>query len=498
MRNRIVSWCFVSAASGIFAAAAAAAVLVLVVPALAADAPAGDPKVPTKAGARAKARAAQKPPTEKDVPYPPTLPGGRAVVTDTSPDFLKPPLTLRDGVSVAKVPPTVDFMYYPGQTYPGRPWSNWGNGLATNGKYYSAIGDHLAVGAKGDPADPARTGTALVFEYDPATKALRQLADVARVLGLPAGHYTPGKIHSRIDLGSDGWLYYATHRGSEKAAADRNHYRGDWILRTDPGSGKTEVVVQGPVPKHSTPNGVLDPDRMIFYGGTAAGLDAEGRGVYFYAYDVRNRKLLYAGPDGPARSMILARSTGRVYYVPGATEGGLMRFDPANGGPPTKVAGAAAIGVRAATPETPQGYVYTISSGQGSGEANVWSFNARSEEVKKIGTAAVGTQAYVAAADADPTGRYLYYAPGAHGGSERDGTPLVQFDVTTGRKKVIAFLHPFYQQAYGCTLKGTYAVAVDPVKGDKVYVTWNVSRGTKAWDSCGMTVVHVPASERQP
>jgi hypothetical protein len=103
----------------------------------------------------------------------------------------------------------------------------------------------------------------------------------------------------------------------------------------------------------------------------------------------------------------------------------------------------------------------------------------------------------VAAVDADPTGRYLYYAPGAHGGGERDGSPLVQFDVTTGRKKVVAFLHPFYQETYGCTPKGTYSVAVGP-GGDKVYVTWNVSRGTKAWDSCALAVVHVPEPERLP
>ena len=55
----------------------------------------------------------------------------------------------------------------------------------------------------------------------------------------------------------------------------------------------------------------------------------------------------------------------------------------------------------------------------------------------------------------------------------------VQFDVKTRQKKVIAFLHPFYKDRYGCTLKGTYSSAVDP-KGDRVYVTWNVSRGSRA------------------
>ena len=56
----------------------------------------------------------------------------------------------------------------------------------------------------------------------------------------------------------------------------------------------------------------------------------------------------------------------------------------------------------------------------------------------------------------------MYYVPGAHGGSYKDGTPVVQFDVTTGRKKVIAFLEPFFTDKYGLTLKGTYATAVDP------------------------------------
>jgi hypothetical protein len=43
--------------------------------------------------------------------------------------------------------------------------------------------------------------------------------------------------------------------------------------------------------------------------------------------------------------------------------------------------------------------------------------------------------------------------------------------------------------------KGTYSVAVDP-RGDTLYVTWNISRGSKAWDCCGLTAIHIPESER--
>ena len=429
---------------------------------------------------------------DADLPYPPTFADGQTAATDSSPRFLQPPESLRKGVSVAKALPTIDFVFYPEQNYPGKPWSNWGDGSVADGKYYSAVGDHYAIG-RGESRHG--TGTAFVYEYDPLTKKLRSLVDVTKFLNMPKGHYTPGKIHSRVDMGSDGWLYYATHRGSPKAANDANHYKGDWIFRTNPKTGQSEVVVHGPVPKHSIPNSVLDPERMIFYGATAAGPDSPQQAIQFFAYDVKNRKLLYSGSNGPARYMILAKSTGRVYFVPGNADGELLRYDPAKKSPP-KATGQT-IGLRAATEETKDGFVYTVSTGQRSGDAALWQFNTRTEQAKQIGTIAVGTQAYVASLDVGPNGRYLYYVPGAHGGGYHDGSPLVQFDVKTGKKKVIAFLHPFYQEKYGFTPKGTYSTAVSPA-GDKVYITWNVSRGTRAWDCCGLAVVHIPESERMP
>src|SRR5687768_2188400 len=73
--------------------------------------------------------AAKRPLSEADVPYPPELPGGKQMVSDTSPEFLKVTADLKEGVTVAKAVPTVDFMYYPNQNYPGKPWSNWGDSV---------------------------------------------------------------------------------------------------------------------------------------------------------------------------------------------------------------------------------------------------------------------------------------------------------------------------------------------------------------------------------
>jgi hypothetical protein len=436
-------------------------------------------KKKAKPAAKQKAKA-----KTSEVTYPPKLPGGKEVVTDTSPDFLKPTETLREGVAIAKTPPTVDFLYYPGQNYPGNPWSNWGDSLAANGKYYASIGDHLA---------PA--GNGFVYEYDPEKKQFRLLLDLKKLNNLPDGHYMPGKIHSRLDLGDDGWLYCSTHRGSTSVTTDKYHYKGDWIVRTHPETGKSEIVVQGPVPKHCIPNSVLDPKRLIYYGGTAPGSKEDTSGIHFFAYDIKGKKVLCDVTDGPSRYMIFAKSTGRVYYTQDKDDGALMRYEPAKGGSPERIPGE--IGIRSATQETPQGIVYTVSQGQGGREATIYAFDVKTEKIEVLGSAAAGKQTYVASIDADPTGRYLYYVPGAHGGSESDGSAVIQFDTKTRTKKVIAFLHPFYQAKYGCTLKGTYSTAVDP-KGDKLYVTWNANRGSRAWDTCALTVIHIPESERQP
>jgi hypothetical protein len=422
--------------------------------------------------------------TANAVSFPPELPGGKAAVTETTEAFLQPLGKLRDGVTLPKTPPTIDFAYFPGQTYLGNPWSNWGDSTAVAGKYYTAIGDHLA---------PA--GTALVYEYHAAGKSFRKLLDLAALLHLPEGHYCPGKIHSRVDLGSDGWLYCSTHRGSTKVTSDEHHYTGDWIVRCHPQTAAAEVVVRAPVPKHCIPGGTLDPDRLIFYGCTTPGTDDTGAGSQFFAYDCRNRKLLYAGPDGPSRYLLFARSTGRMYYVPASGRAPLMRFDPASDKAPVTVAGE--IGIRAATSETPQGIVYTASQGkEGSEPTTLYAFHTKSEQIDVLGPAAVGVNEYIAAISADPTGRYLYYVPGAHGGSDRDGSAVVQFDAKTRTRKAIAFLHPFFEQKYGLVPKGTYGLACDPA-GDKLYITWNISRGSKAWDCCGVTTIHIPASERQ-
>ena len=136
----------------------------------------------------------------------------------------------------------------------------------------------------------------MLYEYDTATKQFRLLVNTAKFLRsagqiTPGMKYSPGEVQTRIEFGRDGWLYYGTTRGSTRVTNDANGFRGEWILRTQPGTGKTEVVRAFPVPKHCILASVLDPARIIFYGGTAAG-DYRVNDVRFFAVDVKSGKVI--------------------------------------------------------------------------------------------------------------------------------------------------------------------------------------------------------------
>jgi hypothetical protein len=149
--------------------------------------------------------------------------------------------------------------------------------------------------------------------------------------------------------------------------------------------------------------------------------------------------------------------------------------------------------VRSATQETPQGIVYGTSGT----EAELWAFDVKSGEVKQLGNCAVAKQEYIASIEADPTGRYLYYVPGAHGGAAGDGTPVVQYEIKTGKRKVLAFLHTHFWDKYGYALDGSFGNALDE-KGERFFISWDGWRKgqPRGWESAAITVVHIPASER--
>jgi hypothetical protein len=339
----------------------------------------------------------------------------------------------------------------------------------------------------------------LLCEYEPSAPAFRVVVNITTFLeavgALSGGMgYAPGKIHGRIDVGSDGWLYYSTYFGTREGCDDRHGYLGDWILRTKPETGQTEIVAAFPIPKHTLPMSVLDPERMVFFGSTAPQANADEQAILFYAYDLHARTVLLTAPGGPERFAAFSRSTGRVYwdgrkYVPEANA--VVNNADVKGAPIPYIPY-----VRAATRETPDGIIYGTTGRMRVGVGDLWAFDVGSETFTALGPAFVGRATYITALDIDPTGRYVYYAPGAHGAAAAEGTPVVQFDVRTLRRKVIAFLNPFCSRRYGYIPEGTFSLALD-ARGERLFVTWNGRReGSDGWDVAALTVIHIPANER--
>jgi hypothetical protein len=412
------------------------------------------------------------------VPFPPQLPDGQTVLTLETDEFLKPGPTLREGVEIAKVAPKVDFVYYPGQDYPGNPWSHRSDGIVVGDVYYTSSNDHLAP-----------VGTAHLWAYNGATKQFRHLCDTAKFLESqgafpPDMNYRPGEMQSRIDLGSDGRLYYCTDRGSPTVTHDGNGWKGEWILATDPKTGASEIIAQWPVDRHTMPCSLVDSERDLMYVGTATGKNAPNQKIQFFVLDLKTRKIRFQCDDGPYRVLFHSPKNGGKVYWEGKC------YDPAT----NQITPANVPNVRSATRETPQGLIYGTSSTK----ADLWSYNPANDELKQLGNAAVGTQEYISSIEVDPTGRYLYYVPGAHGGAVQDDSPIVQFDLKTGRRKVLAFLYrPFWEKCK-FALDGSFGNALDE-KGERFFISWDGRREghPKGPETAAITVVYIPEAERR-
>ena len=448
----------------------------------------------------------------------PSLPGGRKRVVYSSPELVMKPFYVGkvEGFSVAMHPPTVIFSYLPGQDYRPRGadpvWSHWGQGIVINGKYYLGYGDHDLTGH--------------IVEWDPETGESRVVVDVTKFLNLPKEYYTPGNLHSYLTLGKDGWLYYST--GDEIPEA--YIYNGDWILRTRPETGKTEIVAQGPAGPYSVPNGFADPKRMIFFG------TGEQQAVFF-AYDLVNRRLLYKSPlgEGADRGMPYAESTGRIYYRGNWLEPfrkrldnllpevddlfgrenphpwGIMRRWDVKSGKVIEI--KTECNPRAAAPESREGAVWIASN-----DGKLWKLDVATETFTPVANLAVMSQSYITSLVMDSTGRYLYYSPGAHGTACNNGTPIFQYDVKTGRVKAICFLTPAtLTMGAGFVCAGTYSMALSE-DDSTLFATWNGFRPafpdlvggvepsgvirswwpSRSWDVCAVTAIRIPPEERIP
>lgn len=402
---------------------------------------------------------------------------------------------------VARTPPTVKFRILPnlepeffgeGVQFYQAGWANWAYAArSADNRFYLAASDHRGRGAHIN-----------LYEYRPADGVVERVLDVGSVLGWTPDTYTDGKIHGHMGIMPDGELWVATHFGPfPKTEWFEAGYRGSWLLSYN--IHTREAKNWGvPLIVHDLACHTLDTERGIFL---ATG---SYRGMML-SWDVKEKRTRFAGypPKGwiwHPRSMLLDKATGIFWgndnseepyrflaFSPELNE--FKRFDvevPAN-----PVTGHRAQ-LRGHTHE-PDGegwYYWSTMDGTLFRFRPDWD---KGPEVEVLGTNWDKGRDVLQMAIC-PQKRYIYYQP--KGEPQRGAySPLVQYDIRTGRKKAIAFLQDYYHEKYGYTV-GTQVYGVE-VSNDGAFVVI-VENGTfgpfgTSFGHPALTVVEIPESERR-
>jgi len=406
--------------------------------------------------------------------WPAFLPPGQ------SSSFLEPPPAvkplLKGNWPIAGRSPAVDLFRLPldpiqvsappsGET--PRRWTVWGQGTMDpeTGLVYGAVGDHAG-----------RDARIHMIVFDPRTKKISLSPEINVFLGARPGAFADGKIHGRLDFYGGPWLWFCTYwaKYPEPAAEDyATGYRGGHIGRYNVRTG--EIADEGvPLPRVSWPSHVVDARRGRLY---AAGHFGE-----FLAWDMKSKKVLFAGRPAPDRTwgnrvLLLDEKSGFVYSS--NTSGSdpscrLLRYDPAANRieirplpmPPDEKGERGPI--RAHTSRRgPDGLFRGVTQ-----NGILFAFDPDKETLTPCGACWPGRRRYTTAMASSPGGRYLYYLPGAHGDSHLEGAPIVQYDVRLNRFKVLAFLGPSLLSKYGYLVGGTYSVVADQ-GGGTLYILMN-------------------------
>ena len=409
-------------------------------------------------------------------------------VTIESDALLKAPVGVSGSFTIATTAPRVDVTLFTGLPTgdKGTLWSSWGDGcVARNGKYYTSLGDHRGTDAN-----------SFLYEYDPATHKLCRVVDVARAIGQKPGAYGHGKIHSGIHEADDGWLYFSTYWGKhrEVEAAFGPDYQGSLLLRYHPKTEKRENL-GAIVPRRGLPASYFDAKRNLLYfhavydGGVSV-------------YDVREQKLKFQSGESTTEGnrAFMGDARGRVFFT--APDGTLHFYDPQSNEVvlskaelPVTEGSRKSDTLRAAAGPTRAGILYGMTQA-----GRLFSFDSATETVKDLGPN-FGDGSYVAVMALSPDDNFLYFAPGAHGSGVGIGCPIVQYNIDTSERKVLAFLNAPLREQLNYNLGGTYNLKLDAA-GDRLFVTFNGApfipnaRKQEAFGQPCVVVLNIPMSER--
>jgi uncharacterized repeat protein (TIGR03803 family) len=446
---------------------------------------------------------------QEETPWPPPLNGAQnGTVTLRSETLLEIPESVRmartqDGAApftVATTPPTVDLAFHQnlGPNAVGRRlWSSWGDiVVAGDGRVYCGIGDH-----GNDVGGDARC---FLYRWDPARKALEQIVDMNRVVPPQQGQPAWSKVHAKIDEGADGKIYFScTLNDGNRAVTPAYHWTerlpGGQLYRHDPRSGQTEVFADLPRP-HCTATSILDRERNVWWCNVEGGRNNDS----LWALNLANRQTRYRGPEGSVtfnRNFALLRD-GSILFN-GAD--GLWKYNARTRTPmATGARFANSPGMRSSTRESRDGNVYgTTHTGGRDQPGQLFRYRVASNEVTMLGPPWLRGD-YITVCELSPDERFVYYLPGAHGQAFRTGTPVIQYEIASGRRKVLAFLAPTMERQHNYVPAGTYGVKLS-ADGSTLYVNFNghpadaIRPRAMRPNGFGLTAfaaIHIPVSER--
>jgi len=435
--------------------------------------------------------------------WPPDLKGAEnGTVTLETKRFLEVPESVKEtrgesGVAsfvVAETPPKVELAYHrdlgPG-AIERRLWSSWGDiCVASDGRVYCGIGDH------GD--DAGGDARCFLYRWDPEERKLEQIIDMNNIIPPRAGQPAWSKVHARIDEGSDGAIYFScTLNAGSRAGQEQFHWNeklpGGQLYRYDPATGETSVFASLP-PERCTATSILDRRHDVWW----CVLEA-GEGDALWGLDLKTKEPVFRSSDGTVkfnRNFALARD-GSIYFN---GERGIWQYDPAsNKLAATGLSFPGSPGMRSSTRQAEGGWIY----GTTHGADQLFRFHPEKKELKLLGPT-WRTGEYTTVTILSPDEKYVYYLPGSHGKAFQYGTPVVQYEIATGRRKVLAFLAAPFEKEYDYVPGGTYGAKLS-ADGSALYVNFNGHASDDirpekmrpiGFGLCAFAAIHIPESER--
>jgi len=420
------------------------------------------------------------------------LRGKTDFVIDRSEKFLIEPEEKSAGeFTVANIPPEVKLRIFPdmkpeffteGAQYMAC-WANWGYVTRSeDNRFYLTVGDHRGAGCQIN-----------IYEYVPARNLGHTVVDVDELLGWKENSYTDGKIHGNMGIMPDGTLWAATHYGVYPDSAwYANGYRGSWLLSYNiyTHEAKNWGV---PLVGSNLPCFTLDAKR--------GRLMASGAFKMVMCWDTINKKVRFAGspPNGWImwqRAMLLDEETGKFWSVDNNEKPiRFMSFDPEYNkferyevSPPANPFDGNVALVRGHT-ESPamDGWFYW-STWNGA----FFRFKPEGPDgpvVESLGTNWDKGRDCLQKA-LDPTGRYVYYYP-------KQNSPIIQYDVKTGEKKVLCWLQDYYFEKYGYFMGQVYGMNISNDGSFLVFCMNGAFQGKgSAFGHPSLLVVEIPEEER--